>query len=91
MTLVGVMVMEDKVQPLSNAFERLAMNHLGWRPADLELHGHEIWAGSGHWKGKSPTELIAAYEQAISVLNDLEIGGIVKTWCATNVGGAMCR
>lgn len=71
--LVGVIVNEDKVQPLSSALVQVAMDHLGWRPAEFELHGYEIWSGRGYWNRKSPAERMAAYEQAISVLSDLEI------------------
>ena len=73
LTVVAALVPEEKVQPLRQAFERVAWDHLGWVPADLELHGNEIWGGNGYWKGKSPDELIAVYEQAIAVLADLEI------------------
>lgn len=73
LTLAAVLVHEDKVQPLAEAFRRLAWKHLKWLPADFELHGNEIWNGMGHWKGKSPTELIAVYEDAIAVLDDFAI------------------
>jgi len=73
LTLVAVLVDESKVQPLAKAFQQVAWDHLGWVPGDFELHGTEMWGGSGHWDGKTPDELIAAYEQAIAVLEDLEI------------------
>lgn len=73
LTLSAALVHEDKVRPLREAFQKVAWDHLGWVPADFELHGNEIWNGTGHWKGKSPDELIAVYEQAVAVLDDLEI------------------
>lgn len=73
LTLAAVLVHEDQVQPLADAFQRLAWKHLEWLPAGFEVHGNEIWNGTSHWKGKTPTELIAVYEDAISVLNELEL------------------
>lgn len=73
LTLVAVLVDEEMVQPLVDAFRQVAWDHLQWVPGDFELHGHEIWQGTGHWAGKSHDERIAAYEQAVSVLIDLDI------------------
>jgi hypothetical protein len=73
LTLAAAIVHEDKVRPLTDAFKELAWKHLDWLPADFEIHGHEIWNGTGHWKKKQPAELIAVYEDAISVLNNLDI------------------
>jgi len=73
LTLVAVLVDEARVQPLAKAFQKVAWDHLGWLPTDFELHGTEMWGGSEYWDGKSNDELIAAYEQAISVLDELEI------------------
>lgn len=73
LTLVAVLVDVEKVQPLSEAVRRVALDHLGGLPADFELHGTEVWGGGGHWKGKAPNELLAVYEQAIDVLVELEI------------------
>lgn len=74
LTLAAALVHEDKVQPLTEAFREVAWKHLGRLPADFELHGNEIWGGNGPWHSLGPTELIAAYEDAIAVLNDLDIG-----------------
>lgn len=74
LTVVVVLVHEDNVQPLAEAFRKVALNHLGRQPADFELHGNEIWNGTGHWDSLAPGELIAAYEDALAVLNDLDIG-----------------
>ena len=74
LTLAAVLVREDQVQPLAEAFRRVAWKHLKWLPADFELHGNEIWNGTGFWKSLPPAGLIAVYEDAIAVLNDLDIG-----------------
>lgn len=81
LTLAAALVHEDKVQALREAFRQVAWDHLGWVPADFELHGNEIWSGSRHWKGKSPDELIAVYEQAIAVLDGLDIS---VSWASIN-------
>lgn len=74
LTLVAVIVDEDKVRPLAEAMSDLAMKHLGWEPADFEFHGHEIWGPSGYWKGKKPSELLAAYEDLIDLLPRFDLG-----------------
>lgn len=73
LTLVAVMVQEDAVQPLAMEMRALAMRHLGWLPADFEFHGHEIWQGMHRWRGMEPPQLIAAYEDAISLLDKLQL------------------
>lgn len=73
LTLVAVLVDEDNVQSLVKALQQVARDHLGWLPADFELHGNEVWSGTGYWKGKTYDERIAAYEQAIAVLETLGI------------------
>lgn len=69
LTLVAAIVDETQVQPLNESLEQVAMSHLGWQPAGFEFHGNELWHGSKHWKGKTPTELLAAYEAAITLLD----------------------
>ena len=49
------------------------MEHLGWKPADFEFHGHELWGGQGYWRAMDPPRLIAAYEAVLSLLNELSI------------------
>ena len=73
LTLVGILVDEEKVQPLRESVDRVAWDHLGWRPADFELHGQEIWHGTGVWADKTPPELLAAYTSAIEILEKLEL------------------
>lgn len=73
LTLVAVIVHEDKVRALTSAMQKVTMQHLGWIPEDFEFHGNEIWQGTGYWKGKTPPELIAVYKSAIQILVDLNI------------------
>jgi hypothetical protein len=73
LTLAAALVDEDQVQPLANAFRQVAWKHLKWLPADFELHGSEIWNGTGHWANMAPDELIAVYEDSIKVIDDLDI------------------
>ncbi|OUC81197.1 DUF3800 domain-containing protein [Streptomyces swartbergensis] len=91
LTLAAVLVHEDKVQPLAEKFRQVARTHLGWVPADFELHGNEIWNGIGHWDSLSYAELIAAYEDAISVIDDLDVdvscASIHKERLHTRYGG----
>ncbi|NEA53549.1 DUF3800 domain-containing protein [Streptomyces sp. SID13666] len=91
LTLASVLVHEDKVQPLAEKFRQVAWKHLGWVPADFELHGNEIWNGTGPWRSLTPAGLIAVYEDAITVLNDLDVGvsyaSIHKERLRTRYGG----
>ncbi|MEE1943093.1 DUF3800 domain-containing protein [Streptomyces sp. TRM 70361] len=93
LTLAAVLVHEDNVQPLADKFRQIARTHLGWVPADFELHGNEIWHGTGHWSSLPHAGLIAVYEDAISVINDLDIGvshaSIHKERLRTRYGGDM--
>jgi len=73
LTLMAVMIDEAKVQPLAARLKQVARDHLGWYPADFEFHGNEVWGGAGHWKGRSPGELIAAYESAIGLLSEFDL------------------
>jgi hypothetical protein len=73
LTLAAVLVVEDHVQPLGEAFRQVARDHLGYVPPGFELHGNEIWSGSDIWAGRQPAELIAVYRQAIAVLDQFDI------------------
>src|SRR4051794_39349348 len=73
LTLVAVVVHEDKVQRLAEAFTELAWKHLGWVPAGFEVHGNEIWNRTGPWGNKTWPELLAVYEDAVAVLDTLDI------------------
>ncbi|MDB9845794.1 DUF3800 domain-containing protein [Acidimicrobiales bacterium] len=71
--LVAVIVDEENVQPLAKAMKEIASKHLGSYSADFEFHGNELWAAKGHWAGKSPPELLAAYEEAIGLLESFDL------------------
>lgn len=73
LTLVAVLVHEDNVQPLAEAFRDLARKHLGRLPVGFELHGYEIWNGTGLWNSLPCAGRIAVYEDAVAVLNDFDI------------------
>ena len=73
LTLMAVMVDESKVQPLAERLKEVAWEHLDWYPGDFEFHGNEVWNGQGHWAGKTPDELIAAYEAAIGLLTEFDL------------------
>jgi hypothetical protein len=92
LTLAAVIVDEAMVQPLSDGVRNVARDHLGWIPPDFELHGHDIWHGSGYWNGKSPGELIEAYESALTLLSACSIGvahaSINKPNLTARYGGA---
>jgi hypothetical protein len=71
--VVGIMVDESAVQPLDSALRQVARDHLGWFPFDLEFHGVDIWQGRGHWSSLDPPGLLAAYEAAISLIEQFEV------------------
>jgi hypothetical protein len=68
--LVAAIVDESEVQRLGNEMRLVAEKHLGWPvPHKFEFHGNEIWSGRGAWHGKTPPQLLAAYEDALELLN----------------------
>lgn len=71
--LAAVLVDEESVMPLAKRLRELAMDHLGWLPADFEWHGQEVWNGTGHWDGKEPPALLAAYEAVVDLLVELDL------------------
>lgn len=71
--LAAVLVPEQQVMPLARRLRQLAMHHLGWLPADFEWHGQEVWNGNGYWTSKGPPELLAAYRDVISLLDELDL------------------
>lgn len=79
LTLVAVVVPEDKVQPLSQEMRRIAIRYIDGPSSDFEFHGHQIWGGSGWWSEKAPPELIAAYEDVINVLETLGLNVVHST------------
>lgn len=73
LTLVAVIVPEDKVMPLAQELMGLARKHLGRRLPGVEFHGYEIWHGEGHWSGREPAVLLSALEDAIGLLDVLDL------------------
>lgn len=49
------------------------MTHLGWIPADFEFHANEIWNARGPWAGKEPPALLAALEDLVAVVDELDL------------------
>ncbi len=71
--LAAVLVDEDKVAALGEALKKVVHQHVDWPGSDFEMHGYELWNGIGPWSTKTPAELIAAYESAIGLLDDLHL------------------
>ncbi|MCP4303562.1 MAG: DUF3800 domain-containing protein [bacterium] len=67
--IVAAIVDEEHVRGLGESLQQTAMNHLGWFPAGFEFHGNQLWNGNGEWDGKAPTELLAAYEDVIGLID----------------------
>lgn len=74
LSLMALLVPEDKVQVLGQRMQELTLEHLGWIPADFEFHGVELWQQMGHWSAKSYAECIAAYEAVIGLIPELDLG-----------------
>jgi hypothetical protein len=71
--LAAVIVDEEMVQPLSEGLRKVASEHgRGWHQ-NFEFHGKDIWHGLGEWSGKTPPELIAAYEAALALLDTCNV------------------
>jgi hypothetical protein len=92
LTLVAVLVHEDRVRPLGNAMREVALDHLDRLPSSFEFHGYEIWGRGGCWSKKQPQELIAVYEGVIGLLEDLDLSvahsSIDKARLQARYGGA---
>jgi len=73
LTLVAALVDEDQVQPLDESLRGLAMSALGWRPADFEFHGSDVFHGNGYWSTRTPAQLIEAYHGALALLDKHQI------------------
>ncbi|MDF2146755.1 DUF3800 domain-containing protein [Knoellia sp. p5-6-4] len=71
--LAAVIVHEDQVQPLAASLGSLAFRHLDYRPKGFEFHGVDLWNGKGYWAELDHAQRLAAYEDAISVLQELEL------------------
>lgn len=73
LTVVAAVVDERAVRPLGEALRALTRRHLGWIPPEMEFHGVEIWQGMGVWSELAPEQRLAAYEEAISLIETLGI------------------
>lgn len=73
LTLMAVMVDETKIQPLAQRLKQVAKGHLGSYPSNFEFHGNEVWGGRGFWVDRSPEDLIAVYEDVISILTEFDL------------------
>ncbi len=71
--LVAAIVDEAQIQDLRAGLDDVAWKHLQYRPRDLEFHGVELWNARGYWATKSPAECLAAYEDAIAVLDRCDV------------------
>lgn len=71
--LVGVVVDEASVRVLGDRMREIAATHLGVDRRGFEWHGVDVWNGYGPWQSKTPTELLAAYEAVLGLLEDLDI------------------
>lgn len=89
--LVGAIVDESAVRPLSDRMEQLAVRHLGQAPSNFEFHGQEIWSGKGPWAGKSCEQLLSAFSDVIALLDELNVhlvhSAIDKTALNERYGG----
>ena len=72
--LVAVIAHEDGVRQLSESLDAVAWKYLGWRPADFEFHGQEMWQRSGYWARLDHESVLAAYEAAILIIDQLNLG-----------------
>lgn len=92
LTLVAVLVHEDKVRTLNEGMRRVAAEHIGAFLPGFEFHGQEIWNGTGLWSRKEYSELIAAYDAAINLLDELDLiiahSSINKDMLHSRYGGA---
>lgn len=73
LTVVAAIIDESMVQPLRQGLFETAMRHLGWVPEGFEFHGQEIWNGTGHWSGKTPEQLLAAYADVLRLLDQCDV------------------
>jgi hypothetical protein len=65
--LVSVLVPEDQVMALTHALDGVVARHVPDDP-QRELHGAELFGGSGSWRGVAPTTRLAVYQAALATL-----------------------
>lgn len=66
--IVACIVDEENVRAFGESLRAVAVKHLGWFPSAFEFHGNELWNGNREWAGKTPSELLSAYEDAIYLI-----------------------
>lgn len=71
--LVAVVVDEASVRTLGGRMREIAATHLGDDQRGFEWHGVDVWNGNGPWQGKNPPALLAAYEEVLGLLEELDI------------------
>ncbi|QXT63414.1 DUF3800 domain-containing protein [Tessaracoccus palaemonis] len=71
--LAAVVVDEAAVRGLGDRMREIAVAHLGGGQTGFEWHGVEVWNGRGPWEGKTPAQLLAAYEELLGLLAELRI------------------
>jgi Protein of unknown function (DUF3800) len=72
--LVGLMVPEDQVMALDLRLQALIEQLKATHDLSLiELHGSEMFSGSGPWAGVAPAHRIAAYGDALEALEFADV------------------
>lgn len=69
LTLAAAVVDEDQVQPLARSVRSIVTETLGDSYPIPELHGQQIWAGSGPWQGMEPPELLDVFTQVVALID----------------------
>jgi len=67
-TVAALLVDEGQVKPLSASLRELADRHVGNVPPGFEFHAYEIWNKHKYWASKSPEQLIAVFDDLLSLL-----------------------
>lgn len=71
--LVAVVVDEASVRVLGDRMREIAATHLGEDRRGFEWHGVDVWNGRDPWQEKTPPELLAAYEEILGLLGELDV------------------
>lgn len=68
------MVHEDAVTDLNSGLRDVERRHSTlMRVEPREFHGNELWQGTKNWSSLTAPDRLAAYEDAISLLRDLDL------------------
>lgn len=73
LTVVGVVVGEEKVRPLAESLRSLTVQYRLAGQRNAEFHGQDLFQGTGLWKERLPDERRAAYEGALGILEALDL------------------